>query len=173
MQPRIETLTEKKLIDKRMIMTLADDKTGELWKSFMSRRREINNSLTTEMIAMQVYAPSYFHNFNPHQQFEKWATVEVANFNRVPNELETFTLPIGLYAIFIHKGPSADNRTFQYIFRNWLPSSNYLLDDRPRFEILGAKYKNVDPNSEEEIGIPIKPRKESVFRRNLSEQVSN
>ena len=34
----------------------------------------------------------------------------------------------------------------------------YTLDDRPHFEILGEKYKNQDPDSEEELWIPIKPK---------------
>jgi AraC family transcriptional regulator len=29
------------------------------------------------------------------------------------------------------------------------------VDDRPHFEILGIRYRNNDPNSEEEIWIPI------------------
>jgi AraC family transcriptional regulator len=40
----------------------------------------------------------------------------------------------------------------------WLPNSAYALDDRPHFEALGEQYKNNDPNSEEEIWIPIKPK---------------
>jgi AraC family transcriptional regulator len=39
-------------------------------------------------------------------------------------------------------------------------SKEYELDDRPHFEILGDKYKNNDPNSEEEIWIPIKLKKQ-------------
>ncbi len=68
--------------------------------------------------------------------------------------------PSGLYAVFIHKGDaSTAPKTFEYIFGTWLPNSEYLLDNRPHFEILGEKYKNEDPNSEEEVWIPIKPRK--------------
>ncbi|MDP5096829.1 MAG: GyrI-like domain-containing protein [Flavobacterium sp.] len=37
-----------------------------------------------------------------------------------------------------------------------MPNSEYQLDNRPHFEILGAKYKNNAPDSEEEIWIPIK-----------------
>lgn len=51
MKPRIETLTEKKIIGKRMIMSLADNKISILWQSFMPRRGEITNNLTTEMIS--------------------------------------------------------------------------------------------------------------------------
>jgi AraC family transcriptional regulator len=158
MTPRIEKLNEKRLIGKRLTMSLADNKTGDLWKSFMARRREIVNNLTNEMISLQVYKSTHFADFKPTNQFEKWATVEVANFDNVPNEMETFTLPDGLYAVFDYKGLSIDNSIFQYIFGNWLPTSDYDLDDRPHFEVLGDKYKNNDPTSEEEIWIPIKPK---------------
>ena len=73
--------------------------------------------------------------------------------------MESFLLKKGLYAVFNYKGLSSDNSIFQYIFSKWIPESNYLLDDRPHFEILGVKYKNNDPNSEEEIWIPIKENK--------------
>jgi AraC family transcriptional regulator len=45
---------------------------------------------------------------------------------------------------------------FTYIFTRWLPASGYQLDNRPHFEILGDKYKNNDPESEEEIWIPVR-----------------
>ena len=158
MIPRIEKLNEKKLIGKRLSMSLADNKTGELWRSFMPRRRDITNNLTNDMISMQVYKPTHFSDFKPTNEFEKWATVEVTNFDNVPKGMETFTLIGGLYAVFDYKGLSTDNSIFQYIFGTWLPSSDYDLDNRPHFEVLGDKYKNNDPSSEEEIWIPIQKR---------------
>ena len=77
-------------------------------------------------------------------------------FDSVPDEMESFTLSEGLYAVFDYKGSSSDNSIFQYIFMTWLPNSAYQVDNRPHFEVLGEKYKNNDPNSEEEIWIPIK-----------------
>ncbi len=139
-------------------MSLADNKTSELWRSFMPRRRDITNNLTDDLISMQVYKPTYFIDFKPTNEFEKWATVEVTDFDNVPNDLETFTLTGGLYAVFNYKGLSTDNRIFQFIFGTWLPGSDYYLDDRPHFEVLGDKYKNNDPTSEEEIWIPIQPK---------------
>jgi len=157
MQPRIETLTAKKLIGKRMRMSLSNNKTGELWRSFMSRRREIGNNLNSEMFSMQIYDSTVdFGNLG--QEFEKWAAVEVSDFDSIPDGMETFTLQGGLYAVFPYKGSSADTAIFQFIFGIWLPNSNYLLDHRPHFEILGDKYKNADPNSEEDIWIPINPK---------------
>jgi len=159
MKPRIVTSSEIKLVGKRSTMSLADNKTGELWKSFVPRRREIVNNLTANLISMQVYKPKHFADFKPTNEFEKWATVEVSDFDHVPNEMETFTLAAGLYAVFDYRGSSSDPGIFQYIFGTWLPNSIYELDNRPHFEILGAKYKNNDPTSEEEIWIPIKPRR--------------
>jgi AraC family transcriptional regulator len=156
---RIETLTEKKLIGKRLKMSFADNKTGELWRSFMPRRKEIQNNVGLEFYSMQIYAPSFFENFNPTAEFEKWACVEVKEFDAISNEMETFVLKGGHYAVFLYRGTTdgaAD--TFQYILETWLPNSEYVLDDRPHFELLGEKYKNGDPNSEEEIWIPIKPK---------------
>lgn len=154
MNPRIETLEEKKLIGKRIQMSLTNNKTGELWSHFMPRRKEIQNNIDANLYSMQLYDSSYFNNFSPDATFEKWAAIEVPDFNTIPREMETFTLPAGRYAVFQHKGEGT--AIFETIFKTWLPNSEYLLDNRPHFELLGAKYKNNDPDSEEEIWIPIK-----------------
>ena len=157
MKPRIEILQTKKLVGKSLKMSLTNNKTSELWASFSPKIKDIKNKCTTDKISMQVYDASYHTNFNPNNQFEKWATVEVAHFKDVSKEMETFTLNGGKYAVFDYKGSSNDSNTFfQYIFMTWLPNSEYQLDNRPHFEVLGEKYKNNDPSSEEEIWIPIK-----------------
>ncbi|WP_435355690.1 GyrI-like domain-containing protein [Emticicia sp. SJ17W-69] len=156
MTPRIELLTEKKLIGKKLEMSYANNKTPELWRSFMPRRNEISNNIGTELFSLQVFETSHFDNFNPNKNFEKWALIEVSNFDIVPTDMETFVLKSGLYAVFFYKGLNTDTSIFQYIFTSWLPNSKYSLDERPHFEILGEKYKNNDPSSEEEIWIPIK-----------------
>ena len=156
MTPRIQTLSEKKLVGRRLTMSLANNRTGELWQNFMPKRKEISNNISKDLISMQVYKPNHFRDFKPTNEFEKWASVEVSNFEIVPTDMETFLLAGGLYAVFDYKGSSNDPSIFQYIFGTWLPSSDFLLDDRPHFEVLGDKYKNNDPTSEEEIWIPIK-----------------
>ena len=158
MKARIEQFNEKKIVGIRLTMSLANNKTGELWGNFMPRRGEITNHLTNDLISMQVYKPSHFTDFKPTNEFEKWATVEVADFDNVPSEMETYVLASGLYAVFDYKGLSTDTSIFQYIFGTWLPNSDYQLDNRPHFEVLGDKYKNGDPSSEEEIWIPVRPK---------------
>lgn len=159
-QTRIENLPTKKLIGQRLRMSLAENKTFELWRGFMPRRKEIP-AVNTVLYSMQVYDPSMdFKNFNPNTVFDKWAAVEVDNLSVIPDGMESYLLTGGLYAVFIHKGPpSAFPKTFEYIFHQWLPNSDYQLDDREHFELLGDKYKNNEPDSEEEVWIPIKVKR--------------
>ena len=142
----------------RLSMSLSNNQTFKLWQSFMPRRKEVGNNLTNDLISMQVYPSKFdFTFFKPIVEFEKWAAVEVSDFENVPKEMEAYSLPAGLYAVFDYKGLNTDTTIFKYIFGEWLPNStHYSLDDRPHFEILGDKYKNNDPTSEEEIWIPIK-----------------
>jgi len=159
MTPRVETTNEKKLVGKKLLMSYADYRIGELWSGFMPRRKEITNSLSNDLISLVVYQPNHFDNFNPTNEFYRWATVEVADFVDVPDEMERYVLSSGIYAVFHYIGSSTGISIFyQNIFNVWLPSSEYHLDDRPHFEILGEKYKNNDPLSEEDIWIPIKPK---------------
>lgn len=156
MTPRIESLQEKKLIGISLQMSLAQNRTGELWGKFGPRIKEIENRMSEDKLSMQVYGADYFQAFNPALEFEKWAAVEVKNYDFVPEGMKEFVLEEGQYAVFDYKGSSSDNSIFQYIFSEWLPNSEYQLDHRPHFEVLGENYRNNDPNSEEEIWIPVK-----------------
>lgn len=138
-------------------MSFSDNKTSQLWKSFMPIRHEIQNNIGTELYSVEVYPALFFDSFNPGATFEKWAAVEVRDFNSVPETMETLLSPEGLYAVFVHKGPASEGpKTYQYIFQTWLPGSDYALDNRPHFAIMGEKYKQYDADSEEELWIPVK-----------------
>jgi AraC family transcriptional regulator len=161
MKAELRTIPDKKLVGKRTRMTLSANQTAELWQSFMPRRKEIRNKLNADLISIEIYDQNLdFKDFNPTTEFEKWATVEVSAFEEIPDKMETFTITGGLYAVFLYKG-AANNfgSTFRYIFGTWLPASEFVLDNRPHFEIMGEKYKGNDPTSEEEIWVPIKMKK--------------
>ncbi len=155
MEPRIEILKSKKLIGIRKEMSLANNKTAELWQEFMPRRAEVKDRLTADYISMQKYGKDW--NFSPDSPFEKWAAVEAASFEDIPSNMESYILQGGKYAVFIHRGPaSAAAKTMQYIFADWLPKSSFELDDREHFEVLPEGYSPVDPEAQEEIWVPVK-----------------
>jgi AraC family transcriptional regulator len=159
MEAIIKFIQPKKLVGKSLKMSLTENSTAQLWGSFMPRVKEVANRITTNKFSLQVYEPNYFKNFNPSNEFVKWALVEVADFDNIPEGLETFELLGGQYAVFIHKGDATTfYKTAQFIFDEWLPNSAYVLDDRPHFEVLGEKTKRDDPTSEEEVWIPIKAK---------------
>jgi len=160
MEPRFESLKEIRLTGMKLPMSLADNKTAALWSRFMPRRQEIKNKAGTELYSVQIYDPLYFDEFSPTREFEKWAAMPVNGHGEIPEGMEPLGIPGGEYAVFFYRGAASRGpEVFGYIFGEWLPKSGYLLDNRPHFEILGEKYKNEDPESEEEIWIPVRLKK--------------
>jgi AraC family transcriptional regulator len=141
-------------------MSIANDRTPELWRTFMPRRKEIKNTLSTELFCLQEYHnPNYFSDFDPSNEFVKWAAAEVSTFAEIPKDMKPLTLAGGLYAVFLHLGPASEGaKSYHYIFGTWLPQSGYVLDNRMHFNLLGEKYKNNAPDSEEELWIPIRKK---------------
>lgn len=159
MIPEIRTTGEIKLVGMRALMSFAENRTFELWRSFMPRRFEVKDALPNRLYSMQIYkAAPYTENFSMHTQFEKWAAVEVNDFGETPEGMKQYVLRGGEYAVFNYKGtPAMFHETARYIFLEWLPASGFKLDDREHFEILGEKYLGPNnPESEEEIWIPVK-----------------
>jgi AraC family transcriptional regulator len=152
-------------------MSLANNKTHELWKNFMPARDEIKNRVGENLFSVTIFDGNYYKNFSPANAFTKWAAVEVTGHSEVRAGMEKLILPAGLYAVFSYKGSSADKSIFQYIYGEWLPNSGYTLDDRPHFEILGSMYRNNDPESAEDIYIPVK-EKETMETINMENDIS-
>ena len=122
-----------------------------LWKRFMPRKKELQNLLTTELIALQVYSDI----LNAEKPFAIWACAEVSDFNKIPTDMEAFTIPCGTYAVFHHKGNDA-SKLYPYIMTEWLPNSVYEIDDRPHFQVMGDNYSNGCSDSEEDFYVPVK-----------------
>lgn len=156
MEPRIINSESKILVGLFQNMSLVRNSTAELWMTFMQRRGELVNRVSTDLYSLQVYPANYFSSFDPNANFVKWAAAEVAEGAAIPNGMSSMQLPGGTYAVFDHKGANDPSGAFRYIYTQWLPDSGFQLDDRPHFERLGPRYKNNDPESEEEIWIPVR-----------------
>ena len=160
MEPRIEILATKRLLGIPMEMSLADNKTSQLWQKFMPRRAEAVHRASSDYLSMQVYPADEGKIFSPTTRFEKWAAVEVLDYDDVlPSGMEAYLLQGGKYAVFTHHGPAHDfARTMVQIFGHWLPASEYQLDQREHFELLPEGYNPMDPDATEEVWVPIKPK---------------
>lgn len=158
LQPSIVDISVKIIAGIKMEMTLSENRTGELWQKFMPLKNTIPHSVGLDLVSMANYPSDFFSAFNPTALFTKIAGVEVSQTNMENMRYECFEIPAGQYAMFLYKGLNTDPSIFQYIFNDWIPKSDYVVAHRPHFEILGKGYKNNDPNSEEEIWIPIERR---------------
>ncbi|PCI02031.1 MAG: GyrI-like domain-containing protein [Flavobacteriaceae bacterium] len=156
LKPSIKFLEEKKLIGASIKTNLIQNKTATLWRGFMGSRHQISGTISDDLFSLQLYPKDYFKSFSPATHFIKWAAKEVSSIENIPSTMQSFILVGGMYAVFDYKGSSDDHTIYDVIFTEWLPNSDYVLDNRPHFEILGEKYKNSDENSEEQIWIPIK-----------------
>jgi len=159
MEPRIELIPQKKLVGHVIEMSLSINKTFDLFSGFMPNRKQITNTISTDIYEVLVYDASYFKNFNPTNSFIKWAALEVSDFEPLSEGMQTLNLNEGLYAVFQYKGLAKGFGSFMNtILTEWLPQSKYQLDYRPHFNVLGDNYKNNDPASEEAVYIPVKEK---------------
>jgi AraC family transcriptional regulator len=158
-QPQILEIDDKHLIGIRIETSLSQNNAVVFWRQFMPKKKEIKNVIGPELYSVQVYSNDFsISQFSPITKFEKWAAVEVESHESIPDSMEALTLPGGLYAVFNHRGAAATfHETAAYIFDQWLPQSEYELDNRPHFEVMGEGYPGPnDLSAEEEVWIPIK-----------------
>ncbi|QYA26342.1 GyrI-like domain-containing protein [Gramella sp. MT6] len=157
--PEIVEMEPKKLVGISLHTSLADDKTALLWKRFMKYKKNITNAKSDDLFSVQVYDEGFMSGqFNSQSVYEKWAALEVEDYSDLQENMKGLKLPGGLYAVFTHEGTSKEfAETAKFIFDEWIPASEYTLDNRPHFEVLGEEYKGPEnPDSKEKIWIPIK-----------------
>ena len=160
--PRIENLPETRLAGLNCKMSLVENRTRELWQSFMPQLGQVPNRMSAELYAVDIYPDlAYFRAFDPNRRFIKWAAVPVQSWEDMPGKFDKLVLPEGLYAVFRYRGTPADVAPFyRRILEEWLISSTYQLDNRPHLAVMGAAYKGNHPESEEDLWIPVRPHGE-------------
>lgn len=71
--------------------------------------------------------------------------------------MQSLTINAGKYLVINFEGTIEDFVSFwQDIHFNWLPNSEFKIDNRPHFERLGPEYNPNQAVNKEEIWIPIK-----------------
>jgi AraC family transcriptional regulator len=66
MEPKIVTIEPRKLVGMRMRMSQSSDRTPELFRSFMSGRKNIKNMSGTDTYCLQVFdMDTNFRAFTP------------------------------------------------------------------------------------------------------------
>lgn len=151
MNPLIQNLPEKILVGMSDTILMSEShKIGQLWQKFMPKKHLISNKINNSHVAVQVYTSEN----KMDEPFEIWAAIEVPEVNSIPSEMQVIKIPEGNYAKFTLKGMNI-GELYNDIITKWQPSSGYIIDNRPHFQIMDERYKNGSPDSEEDVYIPI------------------
>lgn len=155
MEPEIITQPATKLVGIAKQYNNNDLDLVQLWSAFKPYRNNIANQVGDN--AFGIYE-GYEENDN-EVNFSYVCTVAVANFEDVPEGMETREIPEQMYAKFTHKGPVANiDQTLKHIWGSWLPKSNYQYIEKPDFELYQSGFNNSDPKNELYLHIPIKAK---------------
>ncbi|WJH35450.1 GyrI-like domain-containing protein [Paenibacillus sp. CC-CFT747] len=90
--------------------------------------------------------------------FDYMAAVGVSRLGKVPEGMDSVSLPGALYAVITRQGRIDDIRAaYRYFYDEWLPQSGYVRADGADFEYYDHRYKgNFDPESVMELWIPVR-----------------
>jgi AraC family transcriptional regulator len=155
-EPEIVEAPARLLAGVSLSMSLADDRTPELFRTLMPQRKSIPDPVSGDLFLATQYEPRHFSKFDPAQKFTRWAAVEVAAGVSLPEGITVLHVPAGRYAVFTHRGSHLDTAIFQWIFGTWFPQSGLVPDDRPHLYVMGEKYRHGQPDSEEKLWIPVR-----------------
>ncbi len=159
MKPKIIKLKKKMLVGISVKTSLANNNIPQLWNDFMPRIDGITNNQNTGCYEIHQFDSEFkMENFTENMEFEKWAAIEIDNFDYIPEGLKSLIIEGGEYAVFEHKGTMSNiQMSFDYVYGTWLPNSVYKTDKRADFELYGQKYLGPEhPESITELWIPIK-----------------
>lgn len=157
LKPQIITVKKFHLIGMKTSLTFYNNSPVALWQQFMPRKKEIQNIYEDELYSVQIYSKSYFENFNPETTFTILASTRVNSESlKVPDGMEHFIVPEGLYAKFTLIGMDIQG-LMNTILIEWLPKSGFQIANRPHFQLMDKRYKHNQDDSEEDVYIPITP----------------
>lgn len=158
MVPEIVVFPETRLAGLRTTTSFSQMNTISLWQKFMPVRMSVQQRENDLVYSIDIYPEGFFSGpVQFERQFDKWAAMNWKDSVKLPDDWEYLTIPAGLYAVFHFRGNQQNAPEFyRNIFMQWLPEAGYVTDDRPHFALMGEKYKNGDPNSEEDIWVPVR-----------------
>lgn len=70
----------------------------------MPRKKEVLNAIHDELYSVQRYDPNIpMEDYAQGSMFDKWAAIEVSNYENIPAEMTSIEQDSGLYAVFNYK----------------------------------------------------------------------
>jgi len=152
MEPEIITRSEMKVVGTVHKYQEDDLNIEMLWSDFQHKVNQIRNRIGND--AFGIYE-EYFET-EDSIGFSYICSVEVSDFDDVPEGMISRIIPEQMYAVFRHNGSlSFLPETLKYIWGSWLPKSNYEYDEKPDFELYSPGIQPEDPDHVLFLYIPV------------------
>ncbi len=152
MEPKIVARRETKVIGIARQYQEDDLNIETLWSAFRPDVFQITNRVGDD--AFGIYEEYY--ECENSVGFSYICSVEVTDFDHVPEGMITRTIPEHLYAVFRHQGlVSYLPETLKYIWGSWLPKSDYEYQETPDFELYTQGTQPDDPDKILFLYIPV------------------
>lgn len=146
-EPELVTLKERKLIGMPLYYDLSlKNDLSDSWSLFMQNMPTIQHIKETE----EYYQMQYWFPDQDTDCTFFFIAIEVDHIESVPIQFIAKTIPAGEYWRFRHKGRSNQvGYTYQYIYDEWLPNTDYKLSEHFNFEHYGGDF--LGPYNDESI----------------------
>lgn len=155
MTPRIEHRDAFNVVGLADQFTMENNTIPQLWEKFNPRAMEIKDARFDCCLGLCYYEPDY----EKGKPFTYMAGRIVSKLDELPQGMTSREVPASDYAVFEHKGSLETlQKTYDYIFREWLPASEYEMAPQDDFEWYDYRFKYGQQDSILEIWIPIKKK---------------
>lgn len=154
LKPKIKLVKEKKVIFVQAVGKY-EESAGEAWKQLIAfMKQEKLFSFGLESIGIGHDDPKVTET----EKLRYDACMTIKKDIQAKGNVGVKTIAGGKYAIFKYKGPYTNlQQVYDYIFKNWLPASEFELEDKPCFEkYLNNPEKNKPENYKTHIYVPLK-----------------
>lgn len=132
------------------------DTVGRLWGTWFEARRRVVNQVDADTSFGIVWGKPAEERSHP-DELQYICAAEVTSFEGMPEDVATFEVPAGEYAVFTHRGPITEiGTTVGFAYREWLPNSGYVRRGICDVEVYGLRFCSDGPDSEMEYRIPVK-----------------
>jgi AraC family transcriptional regulator len=130
---------------------------GPLWDRFIHRAKEVPNRIGDAMYGVIYGQPETQRGHRDELQYI--ASVAVISSAVIPKGLVAHTVPAGMFAVFVHRGPIAKIAdTCREIYRVWLPQSPWQHAGTADVEQYDRRFCADSDQSEMEYWIPLAPK---------------
>ena len=156
MEPKFKKLDEMVVVGLQALNTCQHNVIPRLWQRFLQREREVRH-VAVKNVGLGVSFG--IEKKESESEFFHLVGHIVNSTEDIPEGMTYRRIPAHDYAVFTHKGPlSALGKTYDFIYGERLPKSDYEYDDSNEIEWYDDRFDPVSEDSEFEIYVPIKKK---------------